>query len=119
MTCPNLIDKSISVLIINSKLYIVIDSNDNITTNVDITDIYPNGFKLSTKLINNDKTNANAKNFFFEWQNYYISCEQNEKSKKSTENKIPPINVAIEHIYNNITINFYPFFPHSNLPKIS
>lgn len=66
LTCPNLLDKSMSVSIMNSKLYIVTDNSDSITTNVDTIDIYPNGLRLSTKLIINDSKNAIAKNFLLE-----------------------------------------------------
>ena len=57
-----------------------------ITINVDITDIYLNDFKLSIKLINNDKTNINAKIFIY-GDNIFIYHMNNLKNLKN-QNKL-------------------------------
>lgn len=86
---------------------------------VEVIEMYPKGFKLSITEIPKDTAIATVKNIFLEWQNDSILWEQKAKSKKSTENKIPPINVTIEARERQPMINLCPIFPQSNFPKIS
>ena len=101
------------------KLYPVIENKASIIMKVEAIEIYPKNFKDSIKDITKETIKATNKNTFLEWHKLSTLCEQKAKSRKSIENKVPPMNVAIQHIYNIIKISYYPGFPHISLPSVS
>lgn len=82
----------------------VIVIKDMITMKVDKIDTYPKGLKDSISVMNMETTKASVMNIFLEWQSDSTLWEQNAKSRKSTANKTPPINVAIDAKYSRATI---------------
>ena len=81
--------------------------------------MYPKNFKDYINDITKDIIKATNKNTLREWHKVSTLCEQNAKSRKSIENKVPPIKVAIQHMYNIINMIYWPGFPHINFPSVS